>query len=111
MSFSRRRFAEASRNRGLTEQLRKPSHHDRRGAEQTAGVLTEIKAKQLARNGEQLSETELAAIREPILEGYRERSSAYCGANSTTSSNRGTYARKANFTTSQIRSSPRGRPR
>jgi len=47
------------------------------GAEQAAGVLTEIKAKQLARNGEQLSETELAAIREPILEGYREQSSAY----------------------------------
>jgi 3-methylcrotonyl-CoA carboxylase beta subunit len=47
------------------------------GAEQAAGVLTEIKAKQLARNGEQLSEAELAAIREPILEGYREQSSAY----------------------------------
>jgi len=47
------------------------------GAEQAAGVLNEIKAKQLARNGEQLSEAELAAIREPILEGYREQSSAY----------------------------------
>ena len=47
------------------------------GAEQAAGVLTDIKAKQLARNGERLSEPQLAAIREPILEGYRERSSAY----------------------------------
>jgi 3-methylcrotonyl-CoA carboxylase beta subunit len=47
------------------------------GAEQAAGVLTEIKARQLARNGEQLSEAELAAIREPILEGYRDQSSAY----------------------------------
>jgi len=47
------------------------------GAEQAAGVLTDIKAKQLARNGERLSEPQLAAIREPILEDYRERSSAY----------------------------------
>jgi 3-methylcrotonyl-CoA carboxylase beta subunit len=47
------------------------------GAEQAAGVLTDIKAKQLARNGESLSETVLAAIREPILDDYRERSSAY----------------------------------
>jgi 3-methylcrotonyl-CoA carboxylase beta subunit len=47
------------------------------GAEQAAGVLTDIKAKQLARNGERLSETQFAEIREPILEDYRERSSAY----------------------------------
>jgi 3-methylcrotonyl-CoA carboxylase beta subunit len=47
------------------------------GAEQAAGVLTDIKARQLARNGERLSEPQLAAIREPILEDYRERSSAY----------------------------------
>jgi 3-methylcrotonyl-CoA carboxylase beta subunit len=47
------------------------------GADQAAGVLTDIKAKQLARNGERLSEPQLAAIREPILEDYRERSSAY----------------------------------
>jgi 3-methylcrotonyl-CoA carboxylase beta subunit len=47
------------------------------GAEQAAGVLTEVKAKQLARDGQRLSEAELAAIREPILEDYRERSSAY----------------------------------
>src|SRR6201988_4870625 len=47
------------------------------GAEQAVDVLTDIKAKQLARNGERLSEPQLAAIREPILEDYRERASAY----------------------------------
>jgi 3-methylcrotonyl-CoA carboxylase beta subunit len=47
------------------------------GAEQAAGVLTDIKARQLARNGERLPESQLAAIRGPILEDYRERSSAY----------------------------------
>ncbi len=46
------------------------------GAEQAAGVLTHVKARQLTREGGRLSEQELAAIREPILEGYRERSSA-----------------------------------
>ncbi|WP_445219943.1 acyl-CoA carboxylase subunit beta [Bradyrhizobium sp. Pa8] len=47
------------------------------GAEQAAGVLTHVKARQLAREGGRLSDQELAAIREPILEQYRERSSAY----------------------------------
>ncbi len=47
------------------------------GAEQAAGVLTDIKLRQLARNGQRLSEQELAAIREPILDDYREQSSAY----------------------------------
>ncbi|WP_024508488.1 carboxyl transferase domain-containing protein [Bradyrhizobium sp. ARR65] len=47
------------------------------GAEQAAGVLTHVKARQLAREGGRLSERELAAIREPILQEYRERSSAY----------------------------------
>jgi 3-methylcrotonyl-CoA carboxylase beta subunit len=47
------------------------------GAEQAAGVLADIKAKQLARYGQGLSEQQLAEIREPILEEYRERSSAY----------------------------------
>ncbi|MCA1510268.1 carboxyl transferase domain-containing protein [Bradyrhizobium sp. NBAIM01] len=47
------------------------------GAEQAAGVLTHVKARQLARAGGRLSEQELAAIRVPILEEYRERSSAY----------------------------------
>ena len=47
------------------------------GAEQAAGVLTDIKVKQLARNGEKLSDDDLAAIRDPILEDYRRQSSAY----------------------------------
>ncbi|MCP3475934.1 methylcrotonoyl-CoA carboxylase [Bradyrhizobium sp. CCGUVB1N3] len=47
------------------------------GAEQAAGVLTHVKARQLARDGGRLSDQELAAIREPLLEEYRERSSAY----------------------------------
>ncbi len=47
------------------------------GAEQAAGVLTDIKARQLARHGGELSEEQLSAIREPILDEYRERSSAY----------------------------------
>ncbi|WGR97801.1 methylcrotonoyl-CoA carboxylase [Bradyrhizobium sp. ISRA443] len=47
------------------------------GAEQAAGVLTHVKARQLAREGGRLSEQELETIREPILEEYRERSSAY----------------------------------
>ncbi|XIA67588.1 acyl-CoA carboxylase subunit beta [Bradyrhizobium sp. TZ2] len=47
------------------------------GAEQAAAVLTHVKARQLARAGGRLSEQELAAIRRPILEDYRERSSAY----------------------------------
>ncbi|WP_247784052.1 carboxyl transferase domain-containing protein [Bradyrhizobium sp. 170] len=47
------------------------------GAEQAAGVLTHVKARQLARAGGRLSEQDLAAIREPIVEEYRERSSAY----------------------------------
>jgi 3-methylcrotonyl-CoA carboxylase beta subunit len=47
------------------------------GAEQAAGVLTDIKLRQLARNGQGLSAQELAAISNPILEDYREQSSAY----------------------------------
>lgn len=47
------------------------------GAEQAAGVLTHVKARQLARDGGRLAEQELAAIRGPLLDEYRERSSAY----------------------------------
>ncbi|MEY9590950.1 3-methylcrotonyl-CoA carboxylase beta subunit [Bradyrhizobium yuanmingense] len=47
------------------------------GAEQAAGVLTHVKARQLARHNGHLATEELAAIRQPILEEYRERSSAY----------------------------------
>ncbi|WOH63821.1 acyl-CoA carboxylase subunit beta [Bradyrhizobium sp. BWA-3-5] len=47
------------------------------GAEQAAGVLTHIKARQLAREGGRLPEQELVEIRKPIVEEYQERSSAY----------------------------------
>jgi len=47
------------------------------GAEQAAGVLTDVKLRQLARSGERLTEQEIAAIRDPILQDYREQSSAY----------------------------------
>jgi 3-methylcrotonyl-CoA carboxylase beta subunit len=47
------------------------------GAEQAADVLTEIKARQLALDGRKLEPDEVAAIRDPILTGYRERSGAY----------------------------------
>jgi 3-methylcrotonyl-CoA carboxylase beta subunit len=47
------------------------------GAEQAAGVLTEIKVRQLARSGQSLTKQEFADIRDPILEDYRRQSSAY----------------------------------
>jgi 3-methylcrotonyl-CoA carboxylase beta subunit len=47
------------------------------GGEQAAGVLSEIKVKQLEREGRTLSAAEIAAIREPILEEYTRRSSGY----------------------------------
>jgi 3-methylcrotonyl-CoA carboxylase beta subunit len=47
------------------------------GGEQAAGVLSEIKVKQLEREGRTLSAAEIAAIRDPILEEYTRRSSGY----------------------------------
>ncbi len=47
------------------------------GAEQAANVLTDIKCKQVARDGRHLDGGEVAAIREPILADYRRQSSAY----------------------------------
>ena len=47
------------------------------GAEQAAGVLTDVKIRQLAREGRRLDEQEIDAIRRPILEDYRRQSSAY----------------------------------
>jgi 3-methylcrotonyl-CoA carboxylase beta subunit len=47
------------------------------GAEQAANVLTDIKIRQLAREGRKLDAGEIAAIREPILEDYRRQQSAY----------------------------------
>jgi 3-methylcrotonyl-CoA carboxylase beta subunit len=47
------------------------------GGEQAAGVLSEIKVKQLEREGRTLSAAEITAIREPILDEYTRRSSGY----------------------------------
>ena len=47
------------------------------GAEQAAGVLTDVKIRQLAREGRTLDDGEIDAIRRPILDDYRRQSSAY----------------------------------
>ncbi|MCH8843353.1 MAG: methylcrotonoyl-CoA carboxylase [SAR324 cluster bacterium] len=47
------------------------------GGEVAAGVLTELKVRQMARKGEQPTEAQIAAIREPVVAEYRRTSSAY----------------------------------
>jgi len=47
------------------------------GADQAAGVLMDVKLRQLAREGRALTEEEAAAIREPVLADYKRQSSAY----------------------------------
>jgi 3-methylcrotonyl-CoA carboxylase beta subunit len=47
------------------------------GAEQAAGVLTEVKIRQLQREGRTLGQTEIDAIREPVIADYRRESSAW----------------------------------
>jgi 3-methylcrotonyl-CoA carboxylase beta subunit len=47
------------------------------GAEQAASVLTEVKIRQLSREGRTLSDEEIAAIREPVIQDYQARSSAW----------------------------------
>jgi 3-methylcrotonyl-CoA carboxylase beta subunit len=47
------------------------------GAEQAAGVLTELKSRQSTRDGRIMSREEVEAIRRPLLEDYRRQSSAY----------------------------------
>ncbi len=47
------------------------------GAEQAAAVLTEVKIRQLAREGQTLSEEAIAAIRDPVIRDYRQQSSAW----------------------------------
>jgi 3-methylcrotonyl-CoA carboxylase beta subunit len=49
------------------------------GAEQAANVLTEVKIRQLERRGETLSATQIAAIKDPVLEDYKREQSAYFG--------------------------------
>jgi 3-methylcrotonyl-CoA carboxylase beta subunit len=46
------------------------------GAEQAANVLADVKLRQLARTGAVLSDDEIAAIRDPVLNDYRHQSSA-----------------------------------
>ena len=47
------------------------------GAEQAANVLADVKVRQLQRAGQKLSDAEIAAIRDPVLEEYRRQQSAY----------------------------------
>ncbi len=47
------------------------------GAEQAANTLVDIKIRQLRREGKELSEAEIAAIRDPILESYKRDTDAY----------------------------------
>ncbi|AGH47876.1 3-methylcrotonoyl-CoA carboxylase subunit beta [Sphingomonas sp. MM-1] len=47
------------------------------GAEQAANVLTDIKLRQLARNGDTLTAEQIDAIRDPVIEGYKREQSAY----------------------------------
>jgi 3-methylcrotonyl-CoA carboxylase beta subunit len=47
------------------------------GAEQAADVLSEVKIRQLARDGGHLTSEEIAAIRDPVIEDYRRSSSAW----------------------------------
>ncbi len=47
------------------------------GAEQAANTLADVKVRQLARAGQQLSAAEIEAIRQPVLEEFQRKSSAY----------------------------------
>jgi acetyl-CoA carboxylase carboxyltransferase component len=47
------------------------------GGEQAAGVLTTVKRDQLAREGHELSASDEAAIRDPILQKYETEGSPY----------------------------------
>lgn len=47
------------------------------GAEQAARVLTDVKIRQLEREGRTLSEEEIAAIRDPVIAEYGEKASAW----------------------------------
>ena len=47
------------------------------GADQAANVLTDIKVRQMARQGQTLSPEQIVAIREPVIEDYKRESSAW----------------------------------
>ncbi|CAN5169297.1 propionyl-CoA carboxylase [soil metagenome] len=47
------------------------------GAEQAANVLSDVKIRQLARNGETLTPEQIAEIREPVLKEYADKANAW----------------------------------
>jgi 3-methylcrotonyl-CoA carboxylase beta subunit len=47
------------------------------GGEQAAGVLTDVKIRQLEKEGRKLTEKEIEAIRKPVLDKYEEQASPY----------------------------------
>jgi 3-methylcrotonyl-CoA carboxylase beta subunit len=47
------------------------------GAEQAADVLSDVKLRQLAREGRKLTPEEVAAIRDPVIADYRRTASAW----------------------------------
>jgi 3-methylcrotonyl-CoA carboxylase beta subunit len=47
------------------------------GAEQAANTLAEVKIRQLARHGERASAAQIEAIRQPVLEEFKRKQSAY----------------------------------
>ena len=47
------------------------------GGEQAAGVLTSVKIRQLEKEGKKLTDAEIEAIRQPVLEKYESESTPY----------------------------------
>jgi acetyl-CoA carboxylase carboxyltransferase component len=47
------------------------------GGEQAAGVLTDVKIKQLEKSGKKLTEEEIDAIKQPIIEKYEAQATPY----------------------------------
>lgn len=47
------------------------------GADQAANTMADVKIRQLQREGKELTEEEIAAIREPVLEKYKRDVEAY----------------------------------
>jgi 3-methylcrotonyl-CoA carboxylase beta subunit len=47
------------------------------GAEQAANTLADVKIRQMQKQGKQLSEADIAAIRDPVLGEFRRKQSAY----------------------------------
>lgn len=47
------------------------------GAEQAANVLADVKIRQLAKSGQELSQADIDAIRDPVLCEFKRKQSAY----------------------------------